>query len=60
MTRAARLLEAAAACVALVLVVVIATGGVTLAGHAFTRADEFVIVLAVLVALRALAAAPRR
>jgi len=55
-TRAARPLEAAAACVALLLVVVIATGGLTVAGRALTRADEFVILLAVLVAVRALAA----
>ena len=56
MTRAARLLEAAAACVALLLGVLIATGGLTVAGRSFTRADEFVILLAVIVALRALAA----
>lgn len=55
MTRAARLLEVGAACGALLLAVVIATGGFTIAGHAFTRADEFVIALAVIVALRALA-----
>jgi len=55
-TRAARLLEAVAACVALLLVVVIARGALTVAGHSFTRADEFVIALAVVVALRALAA----
>ena len=56
MTRAARLLEAVAACVALLLVVVIARGALTVAGHSFIRADEFVIALAVVVALRALAA----
>ncbi len=56
MTRAARLLEAVAAGVALLLVVVIARGALTVAGHSFTRADEFVIALAVVVALRALAA----
>ena len=55
MTRAARLLEAVAACVALLLVVVVARGALTVAGHSFTRADEFVIALAVVVALRALA-----
>jgi uncharacterized membrane protein len=55
-TRAARPLEAVAAGVALLLVVVLATGGFTVAGHPFTRPDEFVILLAVLVALRALAA----
>jgi len=59
LTRAARLLEAAAACVALVLVAVIATGGFAVAGRSLARADEVVIPLAVLVALRALAA-PRR
>jgi uncharacterized membrane protein len=53
---AARLLEAAALCVALLLVVVLANGQFTVAGRAFTRADEFVILLAVLLALRALAA----
>ena len=56
MTWAARLLEAAAACVALVLMVMLATGGFTVAGHSLTRADEPVIVLAVIVALRALVA----
>ena len=56
MTRAARPLEAVAACVALLLVVVIATGSLTVGGRSFARADEFVILLAVLVALRALAA----
>jgi uncharacterized membrane protein len=55
-TRAARLLEAVAACVALLPVVVIARGALTVAGHAFTRADEFVMARAVVVALRALAA----
>jgi hypothetical protein len=35
---------------------VFATGGFTVAGRSFTRADEFVSVLAVIVALRALAA----
>ena len=45
-----------APCVALLLVVVIARGALTVAGHSFTRADEFVIALAVVVALRALAA----
>ena len=55
MTRAARPLEAVAVCVALLLVSVIATGGFTVAGRSFTRADEFVIVLAVIVALRTLA-----
>jgi uncharacterized membrane protein len=58
-TRAARLLEVVAACVALLLVVVIARGALTVAGHSFTRADEFVIALAVVVALRALAAPVR-
>src|SRR5262249_48182030 len=52
---AARLLEAAAACVALLLAVMIATGGFTAAGRSFTRADELVIAFAVIVALRALA-----
>ena len=56
MTRVARLLEAVAACVALLLAVVLAAGGFTVAGHRFARADEFVIALAVIVALRALAA----
>lgn len=56
MTRAARLLEAVAACVALLLVAVFATGSFTVAGRPFARADEFVILLAVIVALRALAA----
>ena len=56
MTRAARPLEAVAACVALLLVVMIATGRLTVAGRSFTRADEAVILLAVIVALRALAA----
>jgi uncharacterized membrane protein len=56
LTRAARLLEAAAACVALLLVAMIATGGFRAAGRSFNRADELVIVLAVIVALRALAA----
>jgi hypothetical protein len=55
-TRAARLLEAVAARVALLLVAVFTTGGFTVAGRPFTRADEFVILLAVIVALRALAA----
>jgi uncharacterized membrane protein len=55
-TRAARLLEAMAAGVALVMVAVLAIGGFTVAGRPFTRPDEFVIVLAVLVALRALVA----
>jgi uncharacterized membrane protein len=55
-TRAARPLEAVAACVALLLVVMIATGRLTVAGCSFTRADEAVILLAVIVALRALAA----
>ncbi|MGH7305867.1 MAG: DUF2079 domain-containing protein [Candidatus Rokuibacteriota bacterium] len=41
---------------ALLLVVVFATGRLTVAGRSFTRADEFVILLAVVVALRALAA----
>jgi uncharacterized membrane protein len=45
-----------AARVALVLVAVLAIGGFTVAGRPFTRPDEFVIVLAVLVALRALVA----
>ncbi|HKC99076.1 MAG TPA: hypothetical protein VKG20_13640, partial [Methylomirabilota bacterium] len=56
MTVAARLLEAAAACVALLLALMIATGGFTAAGHSWNRADELVIALAVIVALRALAA----
>ena len=56
MTVAARLLEAAAACVALLLAVMIGAGGFTVAGRSFNRADEFVITLAVIVALRALAA----
>ena len=56
MTRAARPLEGVAACVALLLIAVLATGGFTVAGHAFARADEFVIALAVIVALRALVA----
>ena len=56
MTLAARLLEAAAAGVALLLAVMIATGGFTVAGRSFNRADELVIALAVIVALRALAA----
>jgi uncharacterized membrane protein len=56
LTRAARLLEAAAACVALLLVAMIATGGFRAAGRSFNRADELVIALAVIVALRALAA----
>ncbi len=56
MTRAACLLEAAAACVALLLVAMIATGGFRAAGRSFNRADELVIALAVIVALRALAA----
>jgi hypothetical protein len=55
-TRAVRPLEAVAACVALLLMAVFATGGFTVAGRSFTRADEFVSVLAVIVALRALAA----
>ena len=56
MTRAARPLEAVAACVALLLVTLFVTGGFTVAGRPFTRADEFVILLAVIVALRALVA----
>jgi len=56
LTRAARLLEAAAACVALLLVAMIATGGFRAAGRSFNRADELVIALAVIVALRALTA----
>jgi uncharacterized membrane protein len=56
LTRAARLLEAAAACVAWLLVAMIATGGFRAAGRSFNRADELVIALAVIVALRALAA----
>jgi len=56
MTRAVRPLEAVAASVALLLMAVFATGGFTVAGRSFTRADEFVIVLAVIVALRTLAA----
>ena len=56
MTHAARPLEAVAACVALLLLVVFGTGGVTLAGRSFTRADDFVNCLAVVVALRALVA----
>jgi uncharacterized membrane protein len=55
-TRAARPLEALAASVALLLMVLFATGGFTVAGRLFTRADEFLIVLAVLVALRGLVA----
>jgi uncharacterized membrane protein len=55
-TRAARPLEVAAACVAVLLLVVLVNGGFTVAGHAFARADEFVILLAVLVALRMLVA----
>jgi uncharacterized membrane protein len=55
-THAARPLEAVAACVALLLLVVFGTGGVTLAGRSFTRADDFVNCLALVVALRALVA----
>ena len=57
MTRAARLLEAVAAGVALLLLVLIARGSLTVAGHTFTRADEFVVALALVVALRACVAA---
>lgn len=52
----ARLLDATAACVALVLVVVLATGAFRVAGLSLTRADELVIGLAVIVALRVLVA----
>jgi len=55
-TAASRLLEAVAAGIALLLLMVLVTGGLTVAGHAFTRADEFVIVLAVAVSLRVLVA----
>jgi len=55
-TRLARLLEAVAAGAALLLVAVVATGGWTIAGRPLTRADEIVILLSVLVALRALVA----
>src|SRR5262249_33540667 len=53
-TAASRLLEAVAAGIAVLLLVVLARGELTVAGHAFTRADEFVIALAVAVALRVL------
>ena len=59
MTRAARPPEAVAGCLALSLLAVIATGELTVAGPTFKRADEFVIVLALVVGLRA-AAAPLR
>jgi uncharacterized membrane protein len=55
-TAAPRLLEAVAAGIALLLLVVLAMGELTVAGHAFARADEFVVALAVTVALRVLAA----
>ncbi len=54
MTRAARLLEAVAVGVAFILVAMVATGGWTVAGLSLTRADEFVMILAAIVALRAL------
>jgi uncharacterized membrane protein len=55
-TGLARLLEAVAAGVALLGVAMLATGGWIVAGRPLTRVDEVVIVLAVLVALRALVA----
>ena len=56
MTRAARPLEALAAGVAVLLMALLATGGWTIGGLPLTRADELVMVLAALVALRALVA----
>jgi uncharacterized membrane protein len=53
-TAASRLLEAVAAGLAALLLVVFVRGELAVAGHAFTRADEFVIALTVAVALRAL------
>src|SRR5206468_3839136 len=55
-TRAARPLEALAAGVAVLLMALLATGGWTIGGLPLTRADELVMVLAALVALRALVA----
>jgi len=55
-TVAPRLLEAVAAGIALLLLVVFVMGELTVAGHAFTRADEFIIALAVTLALRVLVA----
>jgi uncharacterized membrane protein len=55
-TRLTRPLEALTAGVALVLVAMLATGGWTVGGLSLTRADELVILLAAIVALRALVA----
>jgi uncharacterized membrane protein len=55
-TRAARPLEAVAGCVTLLLLALIATGELSAGGPTFKRADEFVIVLALVVGLRAVAA----
>ena len=56
MTRAARPLEAVAGCVTLLLLALIATGELSVGDPTFKRADEFVIVLALIVGLRAVAA----
>ena len=56
MTRLARPLELVAGGVTAVLIAVFATGGWTVGGVPFTRAEDLVVVLAALIALRALVA----
>ena len=56
MTRLARPLEAAALGVVLLLAAVLATGGWTVAGFPLTRAEDLVVLLAAIVALRGLLA----
>jgi len=56
LTRLARPLELVAGAVTAVLIAVFATGGWTVGGVPFTRAEDLVVVLAALIALRALVA----